>query len=49
MYAGREEVLLNEVGELVMHFIVNCDYDYSVYAAKSVAYGKGQIADVGCF
>ena len=38
MYAVRAEGLLRDIQELVMHFIVTCDDEASVTAAKPVTY-----------
>ena len=49
-YAVRGEGLCIELEELVIaHFVVTCDDNSSVVAAKSVRYGEGLRSDVAFF
>ena len=41
MYTFRGEGSLCELEDLVTHFIMTCDDEPSMSAAKSVTYGKG--------
>ena len=48
-YAVRGKGSLNEVKELIMHFVVICDDEASFTAAKSVMYGEGLIVAINVF
>ena len=48
-YTVRGEGLPSEVEELVIYFVVICDYEASIAAAQSMTYGEGCGAAVSFF
>ena len=49
VYSDREGGYSSEVQEIIMPFVVLCDYEASIPAAKSMTYIEGQRASATFF